>query len=118
MKQNKINPDDLKVIRKTDKFIVQEIGNSITGNIHNELFIDDLMTVDEIIYAVKKYDVQKVWYRVGTDKTHTFPLIIKMRDCNYKNKNNDFGDVEFSFPIVHKTLWNGKELRYVYNYSI
>ena len=118
IQKSKINPEDLKIIRNTDKFKIEEVGNKETGEIHNEMFIDGLLSVDEIIYAVKKYDVQKVWYRVGTNKTHTFPLIIKMRDSNYLNNSDNFGDVEFSFPIFHRTLWNGKERRYVYNHSI
>ncbi len=115
---NKINPEDLKIIRNTDKFKIEEIGNKETGEIHNEMFIDGLLLVDEIIYAVKKFDARKVWYRVGANKTHTFPLIIKMRDSNYESELDNFGDVEFSFPTFHKTFWNGKERRHVYNHSI
>lgn len=99
IKKNKINPDDLKVIKKTDTFKVEEVGDNTTGEIHNEMFIDGFMSVDEILYIVKKYSVEKAWYRVGTNRTHTFPLIIKLRGDNDENK---FGDVEFSFPIVSK----------------
>ncbi len=116
IKETKINSDNLKTIVESDKFTIEEIGNVETGEIHNDMFIDGFMTVDEIIYAVKKYSVQTVWYGVGTDKTHTFPLVIKLRDSI--EENDKFGDVEFSFPKVHKMFFNGEEWRYVYNYSI
>lgn len=116
IKQTKINPENLKTIVKSDKFTIEEVGNNETGEIHNDMLIDGFMTVDEIIYAVKKYSVQTVWYRVGTDLTHTFPLVIKLRDAI--EENDKFGDVEFSFPIVHKMIFIDGEWRYIYNHSI
>lgn len=54
IKTTKISPSDLKTIADTERFKIEEVGNSDTGDIHNELFIKGLMTVDEIVYAVKK----------------------------------------------------------------
>lgn len=119
IRETKISPDDLKTIIKTDRFTIEEVGNSDTGDIHREMFINGLMTVDEIIYAVKKYDIEVTWYRVGTDRTHTFPLLMKtIRECFEHGERFDPDNAQSMFPVVHKMFWKDKEWRYVYNHSI
>lgn len=119
IKTTKISPSDLKTIADTERFKIEEVGNSDTGEIHNELFIKGLMTVDEIVYAVKKYNVEVVWYQVGTDRTHSFPLIMKTRRECYKNGERfDSDNAQGMYPTIHKIIWNGKEWRNVYNHSI
>lgn len=119
IKATKVSPSDLKTIIKEDRFTIEEVGDSETGDIHNEMFIKGLMTVDEIIYAVKKYNVETVWYQVGTDETHTFPLLMKtIEECFTSGERFDPNNAQDMYPVVHKTFWNGKEWRYVYNHSI
>lgn len=115
----KISPSDLKTIAKADRFMVEEIGDSDSGEIHNEMFINGFMTVDEIIYAVKKYNVDIVWYQVGTEDTHTFPLVMKtLRECIKNGERFDANNAQDMYPFIHKMFWNGKEWRNVYNHSI
>jgi hypothetical protein len=119
IKATKISPCDLKIIVKTDRFRIEEVGNSDTGEIHREMFINTLMTVDEIIYAVKKYDVEITWYQVGTDRTHTFPLIMKtIRECVGSGERFDPDNAQSMLPVVHKMFWDDKEWRYIYDHSI
>lgn len=119
IKATKISPCDLKTITKTDMFRIEEVGNSETGEMHREMFINGLMTVDEIIYAVKKYDVEITWYQVGTDETHTFPLLMKtIRECFESGERFDPDNAQSIFPIVHKMFWNGEEWRHIYNHAI
>jgi len=110
---------ELKTLVESENFKIEEVGNIETGEIHNELFINGLMSVDEIIYAVKKYDIEKVWYQVGTDKTHTFPLIMKTRRSQTEEEEKfDINNAQDLYPIHHKEIFDGKEWKTVYNHSI
>lgn len=49
IKTTKISPSDLDTIAEFYRFTIEEVGNSDTGDIHNEMFIKGFMTVDEIV---------------------------------------------------------------------
>lgn len=112
---------ELYTIVENDKFVIEEVLSEIEG-LQHVMFVKGLMTVDEIIFAVKKYEVSEVHYTVGTDKTHTFPLVMKTRrecfkgqDCNFKF---DVDKAQTMYPVIHKMFYDGKDWKYVYNHEI
>lgn len=112
---------ELSTIVKNDKFVIEEMLSE-TGELQHCMFIKGFMTVDEILYAVKKYDVNEVHYTVGTDKTHSFPLIMKTRRECFNGQDHNFkfdpDNARTIYPVVHKMFFDGKDWKYIYNYDI